>query len=558
MKKQIISFRERIAIQFTHGDKPYAPKVPSVTELYPEQKKPEESVEKAPIAEHGVGGAAWAKLGPNLDVKYEVPSFGRGSDISVLVSGKMPYTTGHHVQFTGVLDSAGIGDIFTMDHDLVSSIRKFVYQELPSVDKFDRKILDEIYSDVMTDVGLNVPIRSIYQYLRNNYPKEFSKATGGRNVTPEQMSTLLQKQKSFYNKGRISSRTISKTAAYGGDFSENSLVTIDFSKLDERQQKTLREYDKGIGGQTPLVYLKPKDDLHSVVVIKTDKGVLKPISLPTKFIREFKSSGNWAAQIKKQNEEVYGYDYGDKDKDASDSELFAKLGSKKVLNAGEIIEVFKQGMLGDLNRNDFKKILSLGSGKKLFAFYEKNKDKIDSKTKAKFILYKVTEVDGEGKLAFPLSDDEINLALKTFDEKTINAVPELALASIHYKINQKIHLEPLEIDFLIKHEEFDPQKFAIHPNAFIGYYEAALGAGRLGAIDPQVKAAVMSWKKEQAAAAADGGEQLSEEQVKKTTFTEEEKNDPVYRAKFGTTEGSTPQAQTQGATPQQPQTNVAI
>ena len=528
MKKQIISFRDRFAEAplFWQGEKPFIPKKKSPEELFPEKPKIEDVAEKAPIAEHGVGGAAWAKLGPNLDVKYEVPSFGRGSDISVLVSGKMPYTTGHHVQFTGVLDSAGIGDIFTMDHDLVSSIRKFVYQELPNVDKFDRKILDEIYSDVMTEVGLNVPIKSIYEYLRNNYPKEFSKATGGRNVTPEQMLTLLQKQKAFYSKGRISSRIIGKTAAARGDFPKDSLVTIDFKRLDPKSKESLRQYDKNINDTTPLVYLKPKDDLRSIVIIKTDAGVLKPISLPTQALKEFRNTSNWADEIDREERDVYGRgDSEESKKDVAKNKLFAKLSSGKKLNEREITATFKYGLLRDLDEKDFMEILAGENGTTLYQFYEKNKSNVDSKTKKNFVLFKVRR--GE-----KLSDDEVDESLKSMNKEQMNKNPEAAMVLIYHKIRNQTPMQLWEVKFLLDNDKFNEEIFNHHEQAFVDYYNYAISKNELDAVDAKLKRVIMNYKKQN-----------------NKKFSEAEENDPVYREIIGMNNGQQSDAP-QSDTPQ--------
>ena len=205
-----------------------APKFdPSVLKRDRELVQQKEEQEKAPIAESGSGTRAWAEIGPNLHIKYEVPSFDRGGGINVLVSGKMPYTLGHHVYFSGVLESAGIGDIFTMDHDLIASLRKFVYQEMPRIDKFSKDILDGIYSDTTAEIGMNVPIKSIYAYLRANYLKEFAKATRGKNVEIEQLSEVITKQKQFYNrKTNASALTgMTKTAydEFGDDEEDDSM-----------------------------------------------------------------------------------------------------------------------------------------------------------------------------------------------------------------------------------------------------------------------------------------------------------------------------------------------
>ncbi len=517
MKTMTISSREIVAQQplFWEGGKPLEPKRLSPTELFPSEPKPEDLAEKAPIADSGQGAATWAEIGANLQVKYEVPSFDRGGGINVLVNGKMPYTLGHHVQFNGILESTGIGDIFTMDHELISSIRKFVYQEMPRVDKFSKDILDEIYADVVAEIGLNVPIKSIYEYLRNNYPKEFSKATKGSNVSPEQLSDVIRKQREFYGKRKNAAISFRKVAA--ALFDKNELLSIDFKKLDKQSIEALKKYNKDIQYNNSLVYMKPKDQLRSIVVIKTDGGVLKAISIPNQALKKYEKPGDLVDEMKKENAETYGRGEDASGMSEQASKLYAKLNANKKLNDKETVAVFSSGLLDDMEEDAFIQVLGGINGTKLFQFYEKNKANVSAQTKIKFIIFKVRR--GE-----KLSDDEIDMAMRSMDKEQMDENPDLAMALIYSKISKQLPMDNREIDFLTRNNKFKEQMFDHHEREFVRYYNEAIGENKLGQVGPQLKRVIMQYKKKHGLA-----------------FTDIEKQDPVYREVVGQVPAAQPQ-----------------
>jgi hypothetical protein len=507
--KSTISYREKIAQGplFWQDGKPFEPKRLSPTELFPPEPTEEDYTEKAPIGEAGSGAATWAKLSPNLHIKYEVPSFDRGGAINVLVSGKMPFTLGHHIQFNGILESTGIGDIFTMDHELISSLRKFVYQEMPRIDKFSKQILDQIYADTVADVGLNVPIKSIYEYLRSNYPKEFSKATKGKNLAPEQLSEVIRKQREFYGKRKLAS--ISYRTLVAAQFGKKELLSIDFKKLDKASRDALKKYNDRIDTE-PVVYMKPKDQMRSIVVVKTNDGVLKAISVPNKVLKKFEAQSDLVDQMKDENEEVYGRDGDGNSKNSEKiSKLYAKLNADKKLNEKEVLEVFNSGLLDDLGEEAFMKVLAGTNGTSIYKFYEANKKDLDAPTKTKFITFKVRR--GE-----KLSADEMDVALKSMDKEQMKENPEMAMALIYHKIRNQTPMQVWEVEFLLDGGRFNQQLFEHHERAFVDYYNYALKQNKLDTTSAQLKRVIMEYKRDN-----------------KLAFTEAEKQDPVYRELFG-------------------------
>ena len=507
--KKTISFREKTAAEplFWENGKPLVPKRLSPDELFPPEPSEEDMSEKAPLAESGGGASTWAKIEPNLHINYEVPAFDRGGGIHVLVSGKMPYSAGHHVQFNGVLEATGIGDIFTMDHELIGSLRKFVYQELPRIDKFDKDLLDEIYTDNTRHIGMNVPIKSIYEYLRNNYPREFSRATKGRNITQEQLVDVIRRQREFYNKRKLAAMSLKTTAAA---YNKNDLVSIDFQKLDRADRDALKKYNKNFEHENSLVFLKPKDKMRSVVVIKTDKGVLKAISVPNKALAPHENQADLVDQIEKENEEVYGRgNEGNETDSGLASQIYAKLGADKVLNKKEVEEAFGSGMFDDMSEDTVIKVMAGKNGTKLMEFYNKNRQNVDTKTKAKFIIFKIRH-------GLQLGNDEVDLGLKSMNKEQLKENPDLAMALIWHKLRNQTPMQIWEIEFLLESGKFNEQMFEYNERAFIDYYNYMIKQNKLDVLDSKLKRVIMDYKKQN-----------------NKPFSEIEMQDPVYRATVG-------------------------
>lgn len=375
--------------------------------LFGKQRNPEKQEnmeEKAPITESGSSGDKWSEIGSNLQVKYEVPSFDRAGGINVLVNGKMPNTLGHFVQFNGILESAGIGDIFTMDHELISSLRKFVYQEMPRVDKFSKDILDDIYSDAVAEIGMNVPIKSIYEYLRNNYPKEFSKATKGSNVTTEQLSEVIKKQREFYGKRTLANNGgVLKTAAdQNKSKGIEQLYKIDIDKLNRINPKAVEEIKKNPAVNNLYIIVKDKDNGQVLIAGRNQQGSNVGYIIPRIALIQYDGQETMAEMYKKLMSE-------DK-KNKKEPQIGAKFFQNQTMNDKEIQELFLKDVFSTIDSQDnFDKILSAHPNKdQIIEAYKKLKGNLQESSRKKFINFKTSQ--GQS-----LENDESSELIKHFE-----------------------------------------------------------------------------------------------------------------------------------------------
>jgi len=428
MKKTAVDIikpnRPTINLRDEHGNPVIWPKIA------PQDIMADDESEKAPIGEQGIGSSVWSEIAPNIKVKYEVPSFDRSGGIGIMVSGKMPFTLGHYVQFGGMMESAGIGDIFTMNHELIASIRKFVYQEMPRVDEFSRDILDHIYSNINSNLGLNVPIKSIYEYLRNNYPKEFSKAAGGKNITSEQIVETVRKQKNFYLRAKTSSAKMKKTSFdyYDDDDSDTDAtfspkkgdnVSIKYKELESIDKKLSEKMKAFRAPKEMFVYVGPASSKPGWATITGRDSNQSQITeyVPTRVLKKFTPPKG----IAEMQQALLDDENREKEPDSAKKQtpIESKFVNNHNLSAADIQELFNGDIFSKISQENFNKIISKSRNKKkIFDAYESYGETLSVKSREKFVNYK-NEI-----LGAPLNGQEFLIFLTTLEKMDYDAFEE--------------------------------------------------------------------------------------------------------------------------------------
>ena len=365
-----------------------------------------EEKEAAPVAQPGTGGSTWGKVSPNTFIKYEVPSFDRGGSINVLVSGKMPYTLGHHVQFNGILESAGIGDIFTMDHELISSLRKFVYQEMPKVDQFSKDMLDKIYSDAVADVGMNVPIKSIYTYLKENYPKEFSRATGGRPVDNAMLSDVISKQRAFYSRGRIATQTssLAKTAQWwgyededkesslgAGELKDKTPVSVSYQELEKIDRNLAEKIKASKPVKDFFVTVKDKGAGKVLIVGKDALGKQLTYIVPKRALKKYKKPKSLVEMQRELDEGLKKQKEGNKEN--AQEPLQKKFFNNEKMSNAELKQLFIDDVFSAVeDQQEFNNILNKSRYKKtILKLYPEYSGNLSEDSRNNFIGFKSSQ-----------------------------------------------------------------------------------------------------------------------------------------------------------------------